>query len=57
MIDLATAAWPSHPTRKETEMPLAQTLLADGSAFRPSILLVLLLILAMLGIVAQAATV
>ena len=38
-------------------MPLAQTLLADGSAYRPSILLVLLLILAMLGIVAQAATV
>ena len=37
-------------------MPLSQTLRADGMTFRPSLLLVLLLILAMLGIVAQAAT-
>jgi hypothetical protein len=44
-------------TRKETEMAPTQTLRVDAYGLLPSLLIVLMLMLAMLGVVAHAAAI
>ena len=45
----------AHPSRKETELDSTQMIRVDAFGLLPSLLIVLMLILAVLGVVAHAA--